>query len=233
MEELFDRLDTIRIRIAAAARRARRSPTQIELVAVSKTHHAENVREAIEAGQLVFGESRVQELLSKASLLPSATHWHFIGHLQSNKVRKILPLCELIHGVDSTALAQDIDRIAEELGLYPRILLEVNVADEKTKFGFTPDALRAEIDTLLALKRVQVEGLMTIAPYAEDPEASRPFFVALRKLRDELAERTGTPLPILSMGMSGDFEVAIEEGATHVRVGSAIFGARSKTPIEE
>jgi len=228
MEELSDRLDHLRIKIAAAAQRARRSPTDIELVAVSKTQPAENVREAIEAGQLLFGENRVQELLSKVPLLPSSTRWHFIGHLQSNKVRKILPICELIHGVDSTELAKDIDRIAEELGLFPRVLLEVNVAGEASKFGFKPEVLRNEIETLLSLKRVQVEGFMTIAPLAEDPEDSRTFFRALRTLRDELATCTDTPLPTLSMGMSGDFEVAVEEGATHVRVGSALFGARSK-----
>ena len=228
MEELSDRLDSLRIKITAAAQRARRPATTVELVAVSKTQPAESVREAIEAGQLVFGENRVQELLAKVPLLPSVTRWHFIGHLQSNKIRKVLPLCELIHGVDSTELALDIDRIAEEIGLFPRVLLEVNVAGEATKFGFKPDVLRAEIDALLSLKRVQVEGLMTIAPLAEDPEASRPFFRALRELRDELSERTDTPLPTLSMGMSGDFEVAVEEGATHVRVGSALFGARSK-----
>lgn len=233
MEELFDRLDHIRLKIAGAARRARRDPASIELVAVSKTHPAETVREAIEAGQLVFGENRVQELLSKAALLPSTTHWHLIGHLQSNKIRKVLPLCDLIHGVDTSDLARDIDRIAEELGLFPRILLEVNVAGEASKFGFKPDALRDEIEDLLSLKRVQVEGLMTIAPFSEEPEDSRPHFVALRKLRDELAKCTGTPLPILSMGMSGDFEVAIEEGATHVRIGSAIFGSRPKAAAKE
>jgi pyridoxal phosphate enzyme (YggS family) len=228
MEELSDRLDHLRIKIAAAAQRARRSPSDIELVAVSKTQPAEDVREAIEAGQLLFGENRVQELLSKAPLLPSSTRWHFIGHLQSNKIRKVLPICELIHGVDSSELAQDIDRIAGELGLFPRVLLEVNVAGEASKFGFKPEVLRDEIEALLSLKRVQVEGFMTIAPLAEDPEDSRTFFRALRTLRDELATCTDTPLPILSMGMSGDFEVAVEEGATHVRVGSALFGTRSK-----
>ena len=229
MEELSDRLDHLRIKIAAAAQRARRPASDIELVAVSKTQPAESVREAIEAGQLLFGENRVQELLSKAPLLPSATRWHLIGHLQSNKIRKVLPVCELIHSVDSSELARDIDRIAGELGLFPRVLLEVNVSGETTKFGFKPDVLQAEIEELLSLKRVQVEGFMTIAPLAEEAEASRPFFRALRKLRDELATRTATPLPALSMGMSGDFEIAVEEGATHVRVGSALFGGRAKT----
>ena len=154
--------------------------------------------------------------------------WHLIGHLQSNKIRKVLPAAELIHGVDSADLAGDIDRIAAELGLFPRVLLEVNVSGEGTKYGFKPETLTAQIDALLALPRVQVEGLMTSEPYVENPEEVRPFFIRLRELRNELAARTGTPLPVLSMGMSGDFEVAIEEGATLVRVGTAIFGTRPK-----
>jgi len=170
----------------------------------------------------------VQELVAKAPLLPSAARWHLIGHLQKNKIRKVLPLTELIHGVDSLELAQDIDRIAAELGLFPKILIEVNVSGEKTKFGFSPEAARAQAAALLALPRVQWEGLMTIAPIVEKPEDARPFFAALRQLRDELATENRTPLPVLSMGMSGDYETAIAEGATHVRVGTAIFGSRPK-----
>lgn len=228
MDTISARLDHILGRIRAAAEKAGRAPGEVGLVAVSKTHPAESVREALEAGQAVFGENRVQELLAKAPLLPAAARWHLIGHLQKNKIRKVLPVAELIHGVDTAELAEDIDRIAAELGLFPRVLLEVNVSGEDTKFGFKPDMLRAQIDSLLALPRVQVEGLMTIAPYVENPEDARPCFVKLRELRDELAEKTFTPLPILSMGMSGDFELAIEEGATLVRIGAAIFGARTK-----
>lgn len=228
MDNPASRLADIQNRMAEAAARAGRKPEDIALVAVSKTHPAEAIREVFDLGQTIFGENRVQELLSKAPLLPSSLHWHLIGHLQSNKIRKVLPVAELIHGVDSLELARDIDRIAAELGLFPRILLETNVSGEGTKFGFKPGTLRAQIDDLLALPRVQVEGLMTIAPLAEDPEAVRPFFAALRTLRDDLADQTSTPLPVLSMGMSGDFEVAIEEGATMVRVGTAIFGARPR-----
>lgn len=233
MSDIPARLEEIHSRIAAAASRSGRDPSGVTLVAVSKTHPAETVREAYDAGQLVFGENRVQELVAKAPLLPAAARWHLIGHLQKNKIRKVLPLTELIHGVDSLELAQDIDRIAAELGLFPKILIEVNVSGEKSKFGFSPDAARAQAAALLALPRVQWEGLMTIAPIVEKPEDARPFFAALRRLRDELAAETRTPLPVLSMGMSGDYETAIEEGATLVRVGTAIFGSRPKTPPAE
>lgn len=224
MEDIASRLHAIQERVRAAAVRTGRQPSEVELVAVSKTHPAESVREALEAGQTVFGENRVQELVSKAPLLPSSARWHLIGHLQKNKIRKVLPVVDLIHGVDSLELAQDIDRIAAELGLFPRILVEVNVSGEQSKFGFTPDKIRECMAELLALPRVQLEGLMTIAPFVENPEEVRPYFRELRKLRDEFE----TPLPVLSMGMSGDFEVAIEEGSTLVRVGTAIFGSRPK-----
>jgi pyridoxal phosphate enzyme (YggS family) len=230
--DIANRLTETLDRINLAAQRGGRDPGEIQLVAVSKTHPPEAVQEAFEAGQRIFGESRVQELLAKAPSLSSAIRWHFIGHLQANKIRKMLPLCELIHGVDSSDLARDIDRIAGELGLFPRILLEVNVSGEGTKFGFKPDALREQIDELLALPRVQVEGLMAIPAPVADPEEVRPAFRLLRELRDEISSTTGTPLPVLSMGMSGDYEIAIEEGATLVRVGTAIFGHRPRLKPE-
>ena len=228
MNDIVARLETVRARISAAARASGRDPAEVGLVAVSKTQEALLVREAFDAGQAVFGESRAQELVAKAPLLPSLALWHFIGHLQSNKIRKILPVVDLIHAVDSVDLALDIDRIAAELGLFPRVLLEVNTSGEQTKFGFKPDALRGQIERLLALPRIQIEGFMTIAPLVEHAEDARPFFAALRLLRDELSADTGTPLPVLSMGMSDDFETAIKEGATLVRVGTAIFGPRPK-----
>jgi hypothetical protein len=228
MNAVAQNLDEILDRIASAAARAGREAGDVELVAVSKTFPAQSVREAWDAGQAVFGESRVQEAVAKIPDLPGAIRWHFIGHLQKNKIRRALPLFELFHGIDSLDLAKDMDRIAAEEGVFPRVLLEVNVAGEASKFGFQPETLEREIDSLLGLPRVQVEGLMTIAPYADDPEASRPHFRALRELRDRLEKQTGVPLPRLSMGMSGDFEVAVEEGATLVRVGSAIFGSRPK-----
>lgn len=228
MSTVARNLESIRLRISNAAVQAGRDPASIRLVAVSKTHPADTVREAVEEGQVVFGENKVQEGAAKIPLLPSSLEWHFIGHLQSNKIRKALPLFQLFHGVDTLALAQDMDRIAQESGCFPKVLLEVNVSGEGTKHGFTPDELRNRIGELLALPRVQVVGLMTMAPYSEDPNAARPFFAALRGLRDHLEEATGTPLPELSMGMSGDFEAAIAEGSTLVRLGTAIFGARTK-----
>lgn len=228
MEEIADRLDGVWQRIIAAAKGAGRSVDSIELIAVTKTHPAEAVREALDAGQDVFGESRVQEALAKIPLLPSRCRWHFIGHLQKNKIRKALASFELFHGVDSLELARDIQRIASEEGLFPRLLLEVNIAGETTKFGFPPDRLEQEIEEVLALDRLQIEGLMGMAPIVEKPGGARPYFAKLRKFRDRLAERAGCPLNTLSMGMSGDFEDAIAEGSTLVRVGSAIFGDRRK-----
>lgn len=227
MDDICARIKVVTEKIAQEARTSGREPSEIGLVAVSKSQPPEKVRVALEAGQLVFGENRAQELLAKAPLLPSSARWHFIGHLQKNKIRKILPVADLIHAVDSVELAEDINRIALELGLFPRVLLEVNVSGESSKFGFSPDAVRRAAAQLLALPRVQVEGLMTIAPIVERPDDARPFFAALRILRDEIAAGHGTKLPTLSMGMSDDFGVAIREGATLVRIGTAIFGARS------
>ena len=230
---IAENLEHVRERIAAAAQRAGRSLDDIELVAVSKTHDAARVREAIEAGQQLLGESRVQEARAKIPELPSSLRWHFIGHLQKNKIRHALPLFELFHGIDSLGLARDIARIADETGAQPRILLEVNVAGEGSKFGFKPDQLKREIEAVLELPRLSIEGLMTIPPLFPESEASRPFFVRLRDLRDELQRDFAVQLPHLSMGMTNDFEVAIEEGATLIRVGTAIFGERVRTKPEK
>jgi len=221
-------LNRVRNEIARAAEVSGRSMTEIELVAVTKTHTAEIVREAIDAGQTLFGESKVQEARVKIPLLPSNLRWHFIGHLQKNKVRHGLPLFELIHSVDSLDLAQAIDRIAHEDGLHPRILLEVNVAGEGSKFGFKATTLRAELESLLMLPRLSIEGLMCIPPLTEEAETSRKYFVELRELRDALEKEFQVKLPQLSMGMTNDYRVAVEEGATLVRVGTAIFGERRR-----
>ena len=228
MEETAIRLAQVRERMADAARKSGRTAEQIELVAVSKTHAAEKVQEAIEAGQLLFGESRVQEARAKIPLLPSRLRWHFIGHLQKNKIRHALPLFELFHGIDSLALAQEMERIAEEEGMRPRVLLEVNVAGEASKHGFSPEALRRDLEAALSLGRLTIEGLMTLPPFTPEAEASRQYFIALRELRDQLEAEFEVRLPQLSMGMSGDFPIAFEEGATLVRVGTAIFGERSR-----
>jgi pyridoxal phosphate enzyme (YggS family) len=232
MEAIGENLARVREQIAAAAARSGRSPEEIELVAVTKTHPAEKVQAAVEAGQLLFGESRVQEARIKIPLLPSRLRWHFIGHLQKNKIRHALPLFELFHGIDSLALAEEMQRIADAEGMRPRILLEVNVAGEASKHGFSPEALRRDLEPALSLGRLSIEGLMTIPPLAPEAEASRPYFVALRKLRDEMETEFNLRLPQLSMGMSADFPIAIEEGATLVRVGTAIFGERSRPKRE-
>ena len=221
-------LNRVRDEIAQAAKVSGRNVTDVELVAVTKTHPAEVVREAIGAGQLLFGESKVQEARAKIPLLPSHLRWHFIGHLQKNKIRHALPLFEMIHSVDSLDLAQAIDRIAQEDGLHPRILLEVNVAGEGSKFGFKATTLRAELESLLLLSRLSIEGLMCIPPLAEEAEASRKYFVELRELRDAIEKEFQVKLPQLSIGMTNDYSVAVEEGATLVRVGTAIFGERRR-----
>jgi PLP dependent protein len=226
MEAIADNLERVRNEIAQAAARTSRSVDEIALVAASKKQDAEKIRAAEEAGQFLFGESRVQEARAKIPLLPSRLHWHFIGHLQKNKIRYALPLFELFHGIDSLALAEDMDRIAEEEGIRPRILLEANVSGEASKHGFPPDELRRDLETALSLGRLSIEGLMTIPPLAPEADASRRYFVALRELRDELEANFNVKLPQLSMGMSHDFAVAIEEGATLVRLGTAIFGRR-------
>ena len=223
-------LERVRGQITQAAAKAGRSANDVELVAITKTHPVEKVREAVDAGHTLFGESRAQEARAKIPELPSNLRWHFVGHLQKNKIRQALPLFELFHGVDSLALAQEMNRIAAEEGGHPCVLLEVNVAEEGSKFGFKPETLRAEMESLLALPRLSMEGLMCIPPLAGEAEASRKFFVQLRELRDSLEKEFGLRLPRLSMGMTQDFWIAVEEGATLVRVGTAIFGERSKRP---
>jgi len=225
-----ENLERVRERIMQAAVKVGRSTSDIKLVAITKTHPAEKVREALSTGHTLFGESRVQEARAKIPELPSNLRWHFVGHLQKNKIRHALPLFELFHGVDSLALAQEMNRIAADEGAHPSVLLEVNVAEEGSKFGFKDETLRAEMESLLALPRLSLEGLMCIPPLADEPEASRTFFVRLRELRDSLEKEFDLRLPCLSMGMTQDFWIAVEEGATLVRVGTAIFGERSKRP---
>jgi pyridoxal phosphate enzyme (YggS family) len=232
MGTIAENLERVREQIAQAAAKAGRKADDIELVAITKTHPAEKIREAVEAGHTLFGESRVQEARAKIPELPSNLRWHFVGHLQKNKIRHALPLFEMIHSVDSLALAEDINRIAEEEGMHPRVLLEVNVAGEGSKFGFHPEKLRNEMEPLLALPRLSIEGLMTIPPIAEEAEASRKYFIDLRELRDALEENFDLKLQQLSMGMTNDFAIAVEEGATLVRVGTAIFGERARTKRE-
>src|SRR5262249_10878409 len=230
--EIAENLERVCQRIAEAAAKAGRERDKIELVAITKTHPAEKVRDAVDAGQTLFGESRVQEARAKIPELPANLRWHFVGHLQKNKIRHALPLFELFHGVDSLALAQEMNRIAAKDGERPRLLLEVNVAGPGGKIGFYDENPRTEIGSLLALPRLSIEGLMCIPPLAEEAEASRKFFVQLRELRDSLEKEFAVKLPQLSMGMTQDYWIAVEEGATLVRVGTAIFGERPKRQKE-
>ncbi len=228
MDEIARNLEAVLSSITGAVEKSGRRSEEVQLIAVSKKQEAEKVRAAFDAGQAIFGESRVQEARAKIPMLPSAARWHFIGRLQKNKIRHALPLFELFHSVDSLGLAQEMERIADEEGVRPRVLLEVNVAGEGSKLGFSPERLRAEMETLLGLTRVSIEGLMTIPPFASDAEESRRFYVRLRELREALETEFSVRLRHLSMGMSNDYAVAIEEGATMVRVGTAIFGNRGR-----
>lgn len=217
----------IKERVAQAAIRSGRGADACRLLVVSKTWPAEKVAEVAAAGHLDFGENKVQEAESKAPQLDASLRWHLIGHLQRNKTRKALAIFDSIHSIDSLKLARYISRIASELGKTPQVFLQVNLAGEESKHGYATDDLRRDLDDLLALDSISISGLMCIPPAAATPEDARPWFARLRELRDELETRGGQPLPDLSMGMSGDFEVAIEEGSTVVRVGSAIFGSRN------
>ena len=229
MRELLEILEEVKGRIAAACERAGRNPDDVEIVAVTKTHGAEVVEEAWRAGLRIVGENKVQEAAWKRPASVSGPEWHLIGHLQSNKVRHALELFDFIHSVDSMKLADRINFIAEEIGARPRILLEVNVSGEKSKSGMKPDEVEPTIRHIMEeCPRISVEGLMTMAPFSENPEDARPYFRKLRELRDSLEGKLGVGLPRLSMGMSGDYEVAVEEGATWVRLGTVLFGERPK-----
>ena len=216
--------------IAEAAENACRDPRDVTLIAVGKTKPASMIREAYDLGIRDFGENKVQELTAKYEELPKDIRWHMIGHLQSNKVKYIVDKVALIHSVDSLKLAKVIEKEAAKKGVeHIDILLEVNVSGEESKFGMTPDELLEQIDEFLALERVRVLGLMTIAPFTEDPEESRPHFRRLRQLSVDIQQQNrhnNIDVARLSMGMSGDFRIAIEEGASYVRIGTMIFGER-------
>jgi pyridoxal phosphate enzyme (YggS family) len=226
---LAENLDLIQQRIRAACERAGRAPDSVTLLAVSKTHPPETIREAAGCGQLLFGENKIQEAKAKIPLCPGKCCWHFIGHLQSNKVRDAVELFGMIQGVDSLAIAREISRRCEQAAKRMPILLEVSVAGEASKFGYKPEQLLAELNELNALPKIEIHGLMAIPPYTTEPEKVRPYFRRLRDLRERAESALGAPLPHLSMGMSGDFEIAIEEGATLVRIGTALFGPRRKS----
>lgn len=233
MSALAENLETIRARIAAACARAGRDPASVRLLGASKGVEAERIREAMTAGLNLFGENRVQEAAVKIEEVGGGAYWHLIGHLQKNKTRAAVECFDLIQSVDSLALAQIVDREAARAGKRMPILLEVNVAGEKTKFGFPPDELLARIQEINALRCLEIHGLMAIPPFCEQAEKARPYFRALRALQERLGRETDIPLAELSMGMSHDFEIAIEEGATLVRVGTALFGPRRRAARAE
>jgi PLP dependent protein len=225
----------IQQRIASATRRAGRNPAEITLMAVSKTQPSERIREAYEAGQRLFGENRVQEFAAKAGALQDLrdAEWHMIGHLQTNKAAKTVELFRAVDSVDSLKLAEKLDADARKLGRKLDVLIEINVGGESAKSGVAPGSSALE-ELLAAAPRLEAlvfRGLMTVPPFTDDPEGARPYFRQLRELRDTIAVRKlcGVTMSQLSMGMSHDFEVAIEEGSTCVRVGTAIFGQRTKT----
>ena len=224
--DLAANLTAVQQRMAAACSRAERELGSVTLLAVTKGQPPEVVAEAARLGLNLFAESKVQEAKAKIPLCPGRLHWQMIGHLQSNKCRDAVDLFEMIQGVDSLHLAEEINRRSEQAAKTMPILLEVNAAGEASKFGYRPENLLAELKSINALARLEIHGLMTIAPWAPEPEKARPVFRQLRELKSECEQILGAPLPHLSMGMTGDFEVAIEEGATLIRVGTALFGPR-------
>jgi pyridoxal phosphate enzyme (YggS family) len=225
MGDIFENIKEIRKRIEASALSSGRDPSAIKLVAVTKGVDPIRIREAISAGAKYLGENYVQEARGKISDIGHNVEWHFIGHLQTNKVKYIFDLFQMIQSVDSLHLAKEIDRRAHKAGKRMRILVQVNTSGESSKFGIEQEEAINIVEELSKFDGISLEGLMTMAPYSDDPEASRPYFRNLRMIRDQLLER-GIYINELSMGMSQDFEVAIQEGATMVRIGTAIFGPR-------
>lgn len=231
VQEFADRLAGIHARMSAACARAGRCMDEVQLVSVSKTRSPDEVERAAQCGLELFGENRVQEAAAKIPLCSSKLHWHLIGHLQSNKVSPAVHLFEMIHSLDSLSLLQRVNTACEIEGRHLPVLLEVNVSGEASKFGLPPDGVRSVIQAAACLGQVEIKGLMTIPPPSEESERMRVYFRALRCLRDQLRDQTGLLLPELSMGMSGDFEVAIEEGATFVRIGTDLFGPRTARTV--
>ncbi len=224
--DLAANLEAVRRRIEAACARSGREPSAVTLVAVTKTQPPEVVAEASKAGLSLFGENKVQEAKAKIPLCAGRLRWQMIGHLQTNKCREAVELFEMIQSVDSLRLADEINKRAEQAAKRMPILLEVNTVGESSKFGYRPEQLLAELSRVNALPRLEIHGLMTVPPWTADPEKVRPVFRQLRELKERCEQILGAPLAHLSMGMTGDFEVAIEEGATMVRIGTALFGAR-------
>jgi len=228
-EQIRERLVRVRERIARAAERAGRNAEDITLIAVSKTFDTATVQQAVDAGARDLGENRVQEAITKVSTVKGDIRWHLIGHLQSNKARQAVEAFDVIHTIDSSQLADRLDRIAGEIARKPDVLVQVDLAHEATKSGADETELPAIVEALDSARNLEFRGLMTLPPLFDSPEKTRPYFRRLREILDGLNSRRATQrkLTELSMGMTGDFEIAIEEGATMVRVGTAVFGVRS------
>jgi pyridoxal phosphate enzyme (YggS family) len=225
MSMIKENLLRVMERIEEAARKTGRDPKGVNLVAVSKTVEVARIKEAIEAGVTILGENYVQEAQKKIEEIGKPVSWHFIGHLQSNKAKYVVRLFDMIHSVDSSPLAEELNRRTEQAGQVIKVMIEVNLSKEATKFGTDEQQLLNLVRRIQDLKHLSLQGLMTMPPYFDSPEMSRPYYVVLRELKEKMT-REGIPLKELSMGMSNDFEIAIEEGATFVRVGTAIFGPR-------
>lgn len=225
-ESFSERLNQVRERIEKACERVGRLPAEVRLLVASKAQTPESIREAADCGLVLFGENRVQEAKQKIPLCPTHLEWHMIGHLQTNKVRDAVRLFQVIHSVDSQKLLAAINAAGELTGRIMPVFLEINVSGESSKFGFVPESIPEALAFANSLKRVEVAGLMTIPPATKDPELARPFFQKLRLFRDQWREQTGFALKELSMGMSHDFEAAVKEGATWVRLGTVLFGPR-------
>lgn len=232
MSEIAARIKVVQDRLTQALERARRQPSDVALMAVSKNHGPDAVCEAVACGMTLFGENRVQEAAAKIPACPGHIHWQLIGHLQRNKVKYAVELFEAIQSVDSLRLLEAIQRACDEDGRQLKVLLEVNVSGESVKFGFNPDEVPGVLRRAAEFSRLEIYGLMTIPPLTEDPEGARPHFRRLRECRDRWQDETGVALPMLSMGMTHDLEVAVEEGSNMVRIGTAIFGPRPKPVIQ-
>lgn len=224
---IADNLATVQQHIAAACDRARRAPEEVQLVAVGKKFPASIIHEAAECGLTLFGENRVQEAKAKIPDCPGHLHWHFIGNLQTNKCRDAVALFDFMHAIDSLHLAAELNKRCEQAAKVMPVLLEVNVSGEGSKHGFTPENALAAVDAFFDFPQLELHGLMTMAPYTRQPESTRPYFQKLRETKITCEDKLGAPLPELSMGMSGDYEIAIEEGATLIRLGTTLFGPRS------
>ena len=227
MNEVAENLARVNAEFDEAVKQSGRSVGEVTLMAVSKTWPVEHIQKAVDAGHAVFGENKLQEGEVKIPVMSPNLEWHYIGGLQRNKVRKTLPLFDVIHSVDSLKLANHINNVAADLELVPQIYLQVNIGDEPQKGGFSKETLREQLMQIIEMPQLSVQGLMCIPPAVSDPEDARPYFAQMCELRDALEQEFAIKLPGLSMGMSSDYKQAIAEGSTIVRVGSSIFGQRS------